>query len=131
MVYGINHDKLTKDHVVISNGSCTTNCLAPMAKVMNELVGIEKGMMTTIHSYTGDQPTLDTMHKDLYRARAAALSPDPDLDRRGQGDRPRDARTQGQARRHLDPRADPERLARRPEVHRQAHDDRRRKSTTR
>jgi glyceraldehyde 3-phosphate dehydrogenase len=77
VVYGINHDQLTKDHVVISNGSCTTNCLAPMAKVMNDLVGIEKGMMTTIHSYTGDQPTLDTMHKDLYRARAAALSQIP------------------------------------------------------
>jgi glyceraldehyde 3-phosphate dehydrogenase len=77
VVYGINHDRLTKDHVVISNGSCTTNCLAPMAMIMNELVGIEKGMMTTIHSYTGDQPTLDTMHKDLYRARAAALSQIP------------------------------------------------------
>ena len=74
VVYGINHDQLSKDHIVISNGSCTTNCLAPMAKVMHDLVGIEKGMMTTIHSYTGDQPTLDTMHKDLYRARAAALS---------------------------------------------------------
>ena len=77
IVYGINHDKLSKEHVVISNGSCTTNCLAPMARVMNEVVGIEKGMMTTIHSYTGDQPTLDTMHKDLYRARAAALSQIP------------------------------------------------------
>src|SRR5215207_6139542 len=77
VVYGINHDKLTKDHIVISNASCTTNCLAPMAKVMNDVVGIEKGMMTTIHSYTGDQPTLDTMHKDLYRARAAALSQIP------------------------------------------------------
>ena len=77
VVYGINHDKLAKEHVVISNGSCTTNCLAPMAKVVHDLVGIEKGMMTTIHSYTGDQPTLDTMHKDLYRARAAALSQIP------------------------------------------------------
>ena len=77
VVYGINHDQLAKEHVVISNASCTTNCLAPMAKVMNDLVGIEKGMMTTIHSYTGDQPTLDTMHKDLYRARAAALSQIP------------------------------------------------------
>ena len=77
IVYGINHASLGKDDVVISNGSCTTNCLAPMAKVMNDLVGIEKGMMTTIHSYTGDQPTLDTMHKDLYRARAAALSQIP------------------------------------------------------
>lgn len=77
VVYGINHNLLGKEHVVISNGSCTTNCLAPMAKIMNDLVGIEKGMMTTVHSYTGDQPTLDTMHKDLYRARAAALSQIP------------------------------------------------------
>lgn len=74
VVYGVNHDKLTKDHTVVSNASCTTNCLAPVAKVLNDAVGIERGFMTTIHSYTGDQPTLDTMHKDLYRARAAALS---------------------------------------------------------
>jgi glyceraldehyde 3-phosphate dehydrogenase len=74
VVYGVNHDKLTKDHVVVSNGSCTTNCLAPVAKVLNDTVGIETGFMTTIHAYTGDQPTLDTMHKDLYRGRAAALS---------------------------------------------------------
>ena len=74
VVYGVNHDKLTKNHLVVSNASCTTNCLAPVAKVLHEAVGIDKGMMTTIHSYTGDQPTLDTMHKDLYRARAAALS---------------------------------------------------------
>jgi len=74
VVYGVNHDKLTKDHVVVSNGSCTTNCLAPVAKVINDAVGIETGFMTTIHAYTGDQPTLDTMHKDLYRARAAGLS---------------------------------------------------------
>ena len=74
VVYGVNHDKLTKKHIVVSNASCTTNCLAPIAKVMNDTVGIDKGLMTTIHSYTGDQPTLDTMHKDLYRARAAALS---------------------------------------------------------
>jgi len=74
VVYGVNHDKLTKEHKVVSNASCTTNCLAPVAKVLNDAVGIEKGFMTTIHSYTGDQPVLDTMHKDLYRARAAALS---------------------------------------------------------
>jgi glyceraldehyde 3-phosphate dehydrogenase len=74
VVYGVNHQKLTKDHLVVSNASCTTNCLSPVAKVLNDVIGIEKGMMTTIHSYTGDQPTLDTMHKDLYRARAAALS---------------------------------------------------------
>ena len=74
VVFGVNHQKLTKDHLVVSNASCTTNCLAPVAKVLHDLVGIERGMMTTIHSYTGDQPTLDTMHKDLYRGRAAALS---------------------------------------------------------
>jgi glyceraldehyde 3-phosphate dehydrogenase len=77
VVYGVNHDKLSKDHLVISNASCTTNCLAPVAQVLNDAIGIDKGMMTTIHSYTGDQPTLDTMHKDLYRARAAALSQIP------------------------------------------------------
>jgi len=74
VVYGVNHDKLTNGHKVVSNASCTTNCLAPVAKVLNDAVGIDKGFMTTIHSYTGDQPTLDTMHKDLYRARAAALN---------------------------------------------------------
>ncbi|HEY0145815.1 MAG TPA: type I glyceraldehyde-3-phosphate dehydrogenase, partial [Methylovirgula sp.] len=74
VVYGVNHDKLSPEHRVVSNASCTTNCLAPVAKVLNDAVGIEHGFMTTIHSYTGDQPTLDTMHKDLYRARAASLS---------------------------------------------------------
>ena len=74
VVYGVNHDKLTKNDVVVSNASCTTNCLAPLAKVMNDAIGIEKGFMTTIHSYTNDQPSLDQVHKDLYRARAAALS---------------------------------------------------------
>ncbi len=74
VVFGVNHHKLTGDHVVVSNGSCTTNCLAPVAKVLNDAIGIDHGFMTTIHSYTGDQPTLDTMHKDLYRGRAAALS---------------------------------------------------------
>lgn len=74
IVYGVNHEALTKDDVVVSNASCTTNCLSPVAYVLNNEIGIEKGMMTTIHSYTGDQPTLDTMHKDLYRGRAAALS---------------------------------------------------------
>ena len=74
IVYGVNHDALTKDDLVVSNASCTTNCLSPVAFVLHNAIGIEKGFMTTIHSYTGDQPTLDTMHKDLYRARAAALS---------------------------------------------------------
>ena len=77
IVYGVNSDTLTKDHVVVSNGSCTTNCLAPIAKVLNDAFGIEHGFMTTVHSYTGDQPTLDTLHKDLYRGRAAALSSIP------------------------------------------------------
>ena len=74
VVYGVNHDKLEPSHTVVSNASCTTNCLAPVAKVLNDTVGIEQGFMTTIHAYTGDQPTLDTMHKDMYRARAAGLS---------------------------------------------------------
>ncbi|MFZ4687318.1 MAG: type I glyceraldehyde-3-phosphate dehydrogenase [Hyphomonadaceae bacterium] len=74
VVYGVNHQKLTKEHMIVSNASCTTNCLVPVVSVLHDAIGIEKGMMTTIHSYTGDQPTLDTMHKDLYRGRAAALS---------------------------------------------------------
>jgi glyceraldehyde 3-phosphate dehydrogenase len=74
VVYGINHSKLKKAHKIVSNASCTTNCLAPVAAVLHKAIGIEHGYMTTIHSYTGDQPTLDTMHKDLYRARAAALN---------------------------------------------------------
>jgi len=74
VVYGVNHSTLTVADMVVSNASCTTNCLSPVAKALNDAIGIERGMMTTIHSYTGDQPTLDTMHKDLYRSRAAALS---------------------------------------------------------
>ena len=74
IVFGVNDDSLTAEDLIVSNASCTTNCLSPVAKVLNDAIGIEKGFMTTIHSYTGDQPTLDTMHKDLYRARAAAMS---------------------------------------------------------
>ena len=74
IVFGVNDKTLTSDDCIVSNASCTTNCLSPVAKVLNDAVGITKGFMTTIHSYTSDQPTLDTMHKDLYRARAAALS---------------------------------------------------------
>jgi glyceraldehyde 3-phosphate dehydrogenase (phosphorylating) len=74
VVYGVNHEKLAREHVVVSNASCTTNCLAPLAKVMNDAVGIEKGFMTTVHAYTNDQPSQDQFHKDLYRGRAAALS---------------------------------------------------------
>jgi glyceraldehyde 3-phosphate dehydrogenase len=74
VVYGVNDDKLTKDHVIVSNASCTTNCLAPVVHVVHNAIGVEHGFMTTIHSYTGDQPTLDTLHKDLYRARGAAIN---------------------------------------------------------
>jgi glyceraldehyde 3-phosphate dehydrogenase len=74
VVFGVNHDKLTREHKIVSNASCTTNCLAPVAKVLNDAIGIDKGFMTTIHAYTNDQPSLDQVHKDLYRARAAALS---------------------------------------------------------
>lgn len=74
IVYGVNHDSLTADDRIVSNASCTTNCLSPVAHVLQNAFGIERGYMTTIHSYTGDQPTLDTLHKDLYRARAAAMS---------------------------------------------------------
>jgi glyceraldehyde 3-phosphate dehydrogenase len=74
VVYGVNHEKLTRDHKVVSNASCTTNCLAPLAKVLNDAVGIDKGFMTTVHAYTNDQPSHDQFHKDLYRGRAAAIS---------------------------------------------------------
>jgi glyceraldehyde 3-phosphate dehydrogenase len=74
IVFGVNHHTITASDLVVSNGSCTTNCLAPVAKVLLDLCGVERGYMTTIHSYTGDQPTLDTLHSDLYRARAAAMS---------------------------------------------------------
>jgi len=74
IVYGVNHETLTKNDLIVSNASCTTNCLVPIVKVLHEKIGIKRGFMTTIHSYTGDQPVLDTMHKDLYRARAAGMS---------------------------------------------------------
>ena len=74
VVYGVNHQDISADHLIISNGSCTTNCLAPVAKVLHTNLGIEAGYMTTIHSYTGDQRLVDTLHKDLHRARAAAMS---------------------------------------------------------
>ena len=82
IVFGVNHETLSADDLVVSNASCTTNCLSPVAKVLNDTVGIVRGYMTTIHSYTGDQPTLDTMHKDLYRGRAAAMNMNPNLNRR-------------------------------------------------
>jgi glyceraldehyde 3-phosphate dehydrogenase len=74
IVYGVNHETLSREDLVVSNGSCTTNCLAPIARVLLDTVGVERGYMTTVHAYTGDQPTQDTLHSDLYRARAAALS---------------------------------------------------------
>jgi len=74
VVYGVNHRDLLSEDLIVSNGSCTTNCLAPLAKVLNDAIGIDHGVMTTIHSYTGDQPTLDRRHEDLYRARAAAMA---------------------------------------------------------
>ncbi|MEO9971036.1 MAG: type I glyceraldehyde-3-phosphate dehydrogenase [Hyphomonadaceae bacterium] len=74
IVFGVNHDTLTSEDMIVSNASCTTNCLSPVAKVLNDTVGIERGYMTTVHAYTGDQPTLDRMHKDLYRGRSAAMS---------------------------------------------------------
>ena len=122
IVYGVNHDVLTKDDLIVSNASCTTNCLSPVAYVLNDAIGIEKGMMTTIHSYTGDQPTLDTMHKDLYRGRAAALSMIPTSYRGCQGRGSGAARVEGQAGRLCHPRADSERVGRGSEVHRQARD---------
>jgi glyceraldehyde 3-phosphate dehydrogenase len=74
VVYGVNHDKLTAEHTIVSNASCTTNCLAPVAKVLNDTIGIERGLMTTVHAYTNDQKILDQIHPDLRRARAAAMS---------------------------------------------------------
>ena len=74
VVYGVNHNKLRKAHKVVSNASCTTNCLAPVAKVLNDAIGIERGFMTTVHAYTSDQPVQDTLHKDLHRGRAASMS---------------------------------------------------------
>jgi glyceraldehyde 3-phosphate dehydrogenase len=115
VVYGVNHDKLTKDHKVVSNASCTTNCLAPVAKVLNDAVGIEHGFMTTIHAYTGDQPTLDTMH-------LGGAVDDPDLDRRRQGRRLGAAGVERQAGRRRHPRADAERVDDRLQVRRQTRD---------
>ena len=85
IVYGVNHNILTADDKIVSNASCTTNCLAPVAKVLNDSVGIARGFMTTVHSYTGDQPSLDTMHKDLYRGEGRGAFHDPDLDGGGEG----------------------------------------------
>ena len=120
VVYGVNHDKLTADHRIVSNARCTTNCLAPVAKVLNDAVGIERGLMTTIHAYTNDQKILDQIHSDLRRARAAGDEHDPDHDRRRPRGRRGAARAQGQARRLGDPRADAQRQPGRPDLHARA-----------
>ena len=129
VVYGVNHDKLTADHKVVSNASCTTNCLAPVAKVLNDLVGIKSGFMTTIHSYTNDQNVLDQAHKDMRRARAAALNMIPTSTGAAVGRRSRAAGAEGQARRHRHPRADAERVGGGPEVHPRPRDHAWRRST--
>jgi glyceraldehyde-3-phosphate dehydrogenase type I len=117
IVYGVNHDVLTADDLVVSNASCTTNCLAPVAYVLQKSFGIEKGYMTTIHAYTGDQPTLDTMHKDLHRARAAALSMIPTSTGAAKAVGLVLPELAGKLDGVGDPRAHPERLRGRPEVH--------------
>ena len=109
---GVNDDQLTPEHECISNASCTTNCLAPVAKVLHETFGIVKGLMTTIHAYTNDQVVQDFPHKDPYRARAAALNIIPTTHRRGQGHRPGDPRAEGQADRLRPARAGRRRAAR-------------------
>ena len=107
LVLGVNDNAYDPaKHNIISNASCTTNCLAPVVKVLHDTVGIQKGSMTTIHSYTNDQNVLDFPHKDLRRARAAALEHDPHHHRRGQGHRPGDAGTEGQAGRLFHARSD-------------------------
>ena len=123
VVLGVNDDKYdAAKHNIISNASCTTNCLAPVVKVLNDTFGIASGIMTTIHSYTNDQVILDTPHKDLRRARAAALSMIPELHRRRQGPQARHPGDGRQARRLRHPRPDPQRLGRRPHLRlREAH----------
>ena len=104
-VLGVNDDKLTPEMKCISNASCTTNCLAPVAKVLHEKFGIVRGLMTTIHAYTNDQRVLDLPHKDLYRCRAAGAEHHPHQHRRRQGGRAGDPVAEGQDDRHLAPRA--------------------------
>ena len=124
VVYGVNHDKLTKNDLVVSNASCTTNCLVPVAKVLNDAVGIERGMMTTIHSYTKRPADAGPdAQGSLSRPRRRAFH-DPHLDRRGQGHGPGAARTQGQAGRYFGARAHAQCLAGGSEIHCQAADQR-------
>ena len=124
---GVNFDDAydPDQHHIISNASCTTNCLAPVAKVLHESVGIERGLMTTIHAYTADQRLQDMPHKDLRRARAGGGQPDPDDDRRRQGRRPGAARARRQAERDRGPGAGRDRLGRRPGLRGLARDERR------
>ncbi len=122
VVYGVNHDKLTAEHTIVSNASCTTNCLAPVAKVLNDTVGIERGLMTTVHAYTNDQKILDQIHPDLRRARAAAMSMIPTTTARPVRWRGA-ARTEGQAGRFGDPRAGARRQPDRPDLHAEARHD--------
>ena len=126
VVYGVNHDKLKPEHKVVSNASCTTNCLAPVAKVLHDLVGIKSGFMTTIHAYTNDQNVLDQAHKDMRRARAAAVNMIPTSTGAAVGRGPGAARAQGQARRHRHPRAGAQRVGGGPQVHPRPRDQRRR-----
>ena len=132
VVMGVNDgDYDPANHHIISNASCTTNCLAPMAKALDDEFGIVKGLMTTIHAYTQDQNLQDGPHKDLRRARAAALNIVPDLDRCRQGDRPRAAAAQGQARRLRPPRPGADRLGHRPDRRGRPRDHASKRSTPR
>ena len=117
VVYGVNHDKLTADHKIVTNASCTTNCLAPVAKVLNDAIGIERGLMTTIHAYTNDQKILDQIHPDMRRARAAGMSMIPTTTGAARAVGEVLPGTEGQARRLGDPRADPQRQPGRPDLH--------------
>ena len=120
IVYGVNHGVLKTSDTVISNASCTTNCLAPLAKALHDKIGIVQGLMTTIHSYTNDQVLTDVYHEDLRRARSATHEHDPDQDRRRRRGRPGAARAERPARRLRDARADDQRLDGRPDLHRRA-----------
>jgi glyceraldehyde 3-phosphate dehydrogenase len=120
VVYGVNHDKITAEHSIISNASCTTNCLAPIAKVLNDAIGIERGLMTTIHSYTNDQKILDQIHPDMRRARAAAMSMIPTTTGAAARRRRGAAGAEGQARWLRGARADPECQPGRPDLHPEA-----------
>ena len=117
VVYGVNDDKLTAEHTIVSNASCTTNCLAPVAKVLNDALGIERGLMTTVHAYTNDQKILDQIHPDLRRARAAAMSMIPTTTGAARAVGEVLPGAQGQARRLGDPRAGAGRQPDRPDLH--------------